>query len=359
MSDFTQSPGTPILDPTSSDARFLQEARFWEPLSQHKLRCLLCPHACIVLPGALGYCGVRENRDGVLHTLVYSRICAANVDPIEKKPLFHFLPGTAALSIATAGCNLTCNFCQNADIAHPAPGQIPGQYIPPAEIVRLALANGCPSIAFTYTEPTIFAEFLMDTAEAARSVGLRTVAISNGFIQPEALHQVFSLLDAVKVDLKAFNPRFYREVAGARLEPVLDTLVSLRSLGKWIEIVNLILPTLNDSEVEIRQMSQWIYQNLGPDIPLHFTRFHPDHQMRHLSATPVATLELARQIALAEGLHYVYIGNVPGHPAQNTYCPGCNQSVIERVGFSATRIHLTAANTCSGCDYPIPGVWQT
>ena len=353
---------TPGTDPGGArcldQTRFLHEARFWEPLAEDKLRCQLCPRACVILPGKIGHCGVRQNREGTLQTLVYSRVCSAHIDPIEKKPLFHFLPGSTALSIATAGCNVDCRFCQNAEIAHPAAGPIPGEFAPPDAIVQLALAHHCPAIAFTYTEPTIFAEFLMDTAEAARAAGIRTVAISNGFIQPEPLRQAFGLLDAVKIDLKAFNPKFYRDVVGARLEPVLDTLVALRAMGKWLEIVNLLIPTLNDSDDELRAMASWIHANLGPDVPLHFSRFHPDHQMLHLPPTPTATLERARQIALAEGLRYVYIGNIPGHPAQNTHCPHCRQLLVERVGFTATRNLLTTSNTCPGCGQTIAGFWQ-
>ena len=352
-----QTSNPPAGEDFGSDQRFLQTARFWTPLDRKTLRCQLCPHACVLPAGAIGRCGVRLNRDGELFTLVHSRVSAAHVDPIEKKPLFHFLPGSQALSLGTAGCNVHCRFCQNAELAHVGRELPPGEFLPPEQIVQLARARHCPSIAFTYSEPTIFAEFLLDTVDAAQAAGLRTVAVSNGYIQPEALRQVFGSLDALKVDLKAFNPRFYRDVVGARLEPVLDTLVSLRSLGKWLEIVNLVIPTLNDSEAELRQMAQWIRAHLGPDVPLHFTRFHPSHQMLHLPATPVTTLELARQIALAEGLHYVYIGNVPGHPAQNTFCPACGRPVIERVGFTATKIHLTPASTCPACQHPIPGLW--
>lgn len=355
MTDSNQTDHQPAASP---DARFVREARFFKPLANHKVRCQLCPHVCVLAPQELGHCGVRQNRAGILYTLVHSRVCAAHLDPIEKKPLFHFLPGTQALSIATAGCNVNCKFCQNAELAHVKTGPIGGEYVPPERIVQIALDANTPSIAFTYTEPTIFAEFLIDTADAARDAGLRTVAISNGYIQPEPLRAVFAPLDAVKIDLKAFTQSFYRDVVGASLQPILNTLVTLRSLDKWVEIVYLLIPTLNDSEAELRALAQWIHANLGPDVPLHFTRFHPDHQMRHLPATPLETLELARQIALAEGLHYVYIGNVPGHPAQNTWCPSCGKLLVERVGFAATGVLFTPTGACPACQLPIPGFWH-
>lgn len=348
-----ESPGTPDLDP-----RFTREAQFYVKLAQSKIRCQLCPHGCLVSEGERGSCGVRENRGGIFYTLVYSRLASAQVDPIEKKPLFHFLPGSRAFSIATAGCNVSCSFCQNQALAQTLPELLPAEYAPPESIATLARQAHCQSIAYTYSEPTISAEFVMDTADAGHAQGLRSVAISNGYVQTNALRSIFGRMDAVKIDLKAFTEKFYREVVHGHLKPVLDALVTLRAMGKWIEIVYLTIPTLNDSELEIHEMAQWVKSSLGPDVPLHFTQFHPAHQLSGLPMTPVATLERARTVAQAAGLHYVYIGNVPGHAAQNTYCPGCGKLLVERVGFAANKILVRKDNTCPYCLHGIAGVWQ-
>jgi len=346
-----------VEDPSAvADHRFTVEARFYEPQPQKAVRCLLCPHLCMVTEGRRGHCGVRENRDGVFYSLVYGRICTAHVDPVEKKPFFHVLPGSTAFSIATAGCNVDCRFCQNAAISCARPEELPAEEITSSGITQLALHFGCASIACTYGEPTVSAEFIQDMTALARAQGIRSLIVSNGFIQPEAMKTAWKSVDAVKIDLKSFSERFYRDVVGARLSAVLDTLTTLRTLGHWTEIVCLLIPTLNDSEAEARKMARWIYSNLGADVPLHFTRFHPDHQMRDLPSTPIATLERARELAMAEGLRYVYIGNVPGHAAQNTFCPHCHQVVVERTG-SAIRSHMRK-NCCANCDETIAGVWH-
>jgi pyruvate formate lyase activating enzyme len=350
--------GAALLEPPpSGEARFFIEARFYDKLPKRMIRCVLCPRGCVVSDGQRGHCQVRENRAGTFYSLVYSRVCAAHVDPIEKKPFFHFLPGSTAFSVATAGCNVNCTFCQNADISQSRPEQLPADYLTPQQIAGLARRFGSPAIAFTYGEPTVFAEFVMDTAAAAREIGIRSVVVSNGYIQRAALQTAYAGMDAVKVDLKAFTERYYRDVVRARLKPVLETLVNLRTLGIWSEIVYLVTPTLNDSETELTAMARWIKANLGADVPLHFSRFHPDYRMQELPATPLPTLERARAIAQAEGLHYVYIGNVPGHPAQNTHCPKCRQVVVERVGFAANRV-LLQDGCCAACGEPIAGVWQ-
>ena len=248
-----------------------------------------------------GYCGVRENRGGVYYTLVHSRVCAAHVDPIEKKPLFHYLPGTVAFSIATAGCNVNCKFCQNWDISQSRPEQIPADYAPPQRIAALARQNNCPTIAYTYSEPVVFSEFLMDTADAGHEAGVRSIVVSNGYIQQDALKQAYGKMDAVKIDLKSFTESYYEKVVTGQLKPVLDTLVTLRKMGKWTEIVYLVVPTLNDSDAEFRGLAQWVKANLGPDVPLHFTQFHPEYLLKNLPITPVPTLERAKAIADAEG----------------------------------------------------------
>jgi pyruvate formate lyase activating enzyme len=339
------------------EARFVVEAQFYKKLPDRKIKCRLCPRSCTVIEGKRGDCGARENRGGVFYSLVHSRIAAAHVDPIEKKPLFHYLPGSTALSLGTAGCNVHCKFCQNWELAQSRPEEASAEYLPPYRIPQLARQHGCPTIAFTYNEPTIFSEYLMETADAVHKAGLRSIAVSNGYIGPEALEAVFGKMDAVKIDLKAFSDAFYRDVVQGQLKPVLTSLVTLRKLGKWIEIVYLLVPALNDGDEELRGLAQWIKANLGVDVPLHFSQFHPDYLLKSLPITPVSTLERAKAIADAEGLRYVYIGNVPGHTAQNTRCPQCKAVLVERTGFSAGKM-LIQNGCCPFCQTQIPGVWQ-
>jgi len=341
-----------------SDAQFVVEAKFYDKLENKKIKCKLCPRECNVGDKERGYCGVRENRGGVYYTLVHSRVCAAHIDPIEKKPLFHYLPGTVAFSIATAGCNVNCKFCQNWDISQSRPEQIPADYAPPQRIAALARQNNCPTIAYTYSEPVVFSEFLMDTADAGHEAGVRSIVVSNGYIQQDALKQAYGKMDAVKIDLKSFTESYYEKVVTGQLKPVLDTLVTLRKMGKWTEIVYLVVPTLNDSDTEFRGLAQWVKANLGADVPLHFTQFHPEYLLKNLPITPVPTLERAKAIADAEGLHYVYIGNVPGHPAQNTYCPQCRKMLVERLGFTASSLLIRKDGTCPFCRHQIPGIWH-
>jgi pyruvate formate lyase activating enzyme len=281
----------------------------------------------------------------------------AHVDPVEKKPIFHYLPGTVALSIATAGCNVSCKFCQNWDLSQSRPEEVPADYLPPRRVAELALEYNCPTIAYTYSEPVIYSEYLMDVADAGHKVGVRSIVVSNGYMGRAALRAAYGKMDAVKIDLKAFSESYYKSVVGGQLKPVLGSLVTLREMGKWLEIVYLVLPGLNDSEAEVRGLARWVKANLGADVPLHFTQFHPAYRMPETPITPVATLERAKAIADAEGLHYVYIGNVPGHLAQNTYCPSCKKLIVERVGFAAGRVRVE--NGCCGyCQHPIAGVWQ-
>lgn len=307
--------------------------------------------------GVRGYCGVRENRNGKLYTLVHSRVCAAHVDPVEKKPFFHYMPGSLAFSVATAGCNVNCKFCQNWELSQASPEEAPGEYMPPEKVVELALQYQCPTIAFTYTEPIIASEFVMDTADVAHQHGIRTIEISNGYIHQDALPSVYGRMDAVKIDLKAFSDSYYRKVVVAELKPILETLVSLAKLGKWTEIVYLLVPTMNDSDQELTALARWIKANLGNDVPLHFSQFHPDYKMLDLPVTPVASLERAKQIADGEGLRFVYIGNVPGHPAENTYCPQCSRLLVQRSGYDIRQM-LICDNACPYCRQPIPGIWS-
>ncbi len=342
----------------ADELRFRVEARFYRKLDNRGVRCELCPRACTVGDGKRGDCGVRENRSGVFYSLVHSRVCAAHVDPVEKKPIFHYLPGTVAFSLATAGCNVHCEFCQNWEISQARPEDVAAEYMPPRRVAELAKQHGCPTVAFTYSEPVVFSEFLMDTADAAHEAGIRSLVVSNGFIGRKALRAVYGKMDAVKIDLKSFSESYYRDVVKGRLKPVLESLVALAEMGKWTEIVYLVAPTLNDSDEEFRALACWIKANLGADVPLHFTQFHPQYRMRNLPLTPVSTLERAKAIADAEGLHYVYIGNVPGHPAQNTDCPQCKRMLVERVGFTASRM-LIRDGCCPFCQQPIAGIWHT
>ncbi|MGD0831306.1 MAG: AmmeMemoRadiSam system radical SAM enzyme [Terracidiphilus sp.] len=342
---------------SEDNSRFVVEAKFYQKLPNRKIKCKLCPRECAVGDKERGYCGVRENRGGTYYSLVHSRVCAAHVDPIEKKPLFHYLPGTIAFSIATAGCNVNCKFCQNWEISQSRPEEVPAQFAPPERVAELARQYNCPTIAYTYSEPVVFAEFLMDAADAGHRAGVRSIVVSNGFMQQDALKQAYGKMDAVKIDLKSFSESYYSKVVTGQLKPVLETLVTLRKMGKWTEIVYLVLPTLNDSDAEFYALAQWIKANLGEDVPLHFTQYHPEYLLKNLPITPLPTLERAKAIADAEGLHYVYIGNVPGHPAQNTYCPKCRKMLVERAGFTAGQI-LIRKNCCPFCQQPIPGVWH-
>ncbi|MGC2197614.1 MAG: AmmeMemoRadiSam system radical SAM enzyme [Terriglobales bacterium] len=340
------------------ESRFRAEARFYEKLPGKNVRCKLCPRGCVVGDRERGHCRVRENRGGTYYTLVHSRVCAAHIDPIEKKPFFHFHPGIVAFSLATAGCNVNCKFCQNWEISQAKPEDLPARYMPPADVAALAKQNQCPAVAFTYSEPTVWNEFVTDAADAARAQGLKAVVVSNGFIQQEPLKRLCQHVDAIKIDLKALSPKYYQEVVNGELKPVLDTLLTIRRQGTWTEIVYLVVPTLNDSDNEFRALARWIKSELGTEVPIHFTRFYPLYRLRNLPPTPLETLQRAKAIADAEGLHYVYIGNIPGHTAENTYCPKCRRLLIERAGFTIVQMNLRKGK-CQYCQHAIPGRWQS
>jgi len=333
-----------------------QRALHWQSLPNRAVRCDLCPNACMLPDGATGICRVRRNRAGVLYTQVFGAVCANHSDPIEKKPLFHFLPGSQALSIATPGCNIACKFCQNWRISQFPPDKVPFAYISPADLVRQAKGQGAPTIAFTYSEPVVFYEYMLAVSREAKQKGIRAVMISNGYINAEPLRQLLPYLDAVKVDLKAFSEGFYRDVCRGRLQPVLDTLVRIKQAGKWLELVVLLIPGLNDGAAEIRRMSRFIAKELDPDVPVHFSRFHPDYKLSNINATPLATLERAARIAAEEGLHYAYVGNVWRHKQESTYCPACGKCVIERLGYLVTATHLKAG-ACAFCGRKIAGIF--
>ncbi len=333
------------------------EAMHWEPLPDKKVRCLLCPRLCEVANVERGYCGVRENQDGHYQTLVYGTLCSGNVDPIEKKPLFHYLPGTKALSIATAGCNMECKFCQNWRISQFRPEQVPSNDVSPSELVRICKRQACPTIAYTYSEPIIFYEYMYDSAKLARAQQIGSVAISNGSILAKPVRELCQVLTAIKVDLKAFTEKFYAEMCSSRLQPVLDALQEIRATGIWLEIVVLLIPTLNDSPDEIRRMSKWVIKQLGPDVPMHFTRFHPTYRVTNLPATPVSTVERARKVAMDAGVNFAYCGNLRGHPGENTYCPACGETLIKRVGHYIAR-NIIKDGRCPKCSTKIPGIWS-
>lgn len=333
------------------------EARYYKKLPDREIECELCPRLCRLGDKERGYCGVRENIGGTYYTLVYGKACTANVDPIEKKPFFHFLPGTEALSIATAGCNVNCKFCQNWEISQVRPEQVAHFDLPPQEVPQLAKKYSCPSVAYTYTEPVVFFEYMYDSSVEGRKLGIRNTVVSGGHIRPEPLLDLIKVVDAIKIDLKAFSQDFYTEYVRGELEPVLEAIRIIHKSPVWLEIVYLVIPTFNDSAEEIRKMARWIFKEIGPDVPVHFSRFHPMYLVKNLPPTPTATLEQARTIAFQEGLNYVYIGNVPGHEAENTFCPKCKNIVISRRAFFVQKVELKA-DKCKFCNTPIPGIWS-
>ncbi|MBP8128587.1 MAG: AmmeMemoRadiSam system radical SAM enzyme [Candidatus Hydrogenedentes bacterium] len=321
------------------------------------VQCDLCPKRCVIEPGQSGECRIRVNVADRLVAVTYGYPCAIHVDPIEKKPLYHFLPGTPILSIATAGCNLHCKNCQNWEISQANPEDTKAYYLPPEKLLQAAREYECRSIAYTYTEPNVYYEYALDSCIRARECGLKNVLVTAGYINPEPMERLYRRVDAANIDLKAFSEAFYRDVCGATLAPVLDTLVRAKTLGVWVEVTNLVIPTLNDSDAELTALCRWVVENMGRDTPLHFSQFYPQHQMRHLPATPADTLDRARAIALAESLHYVYIGNIRRPDSATTHCPGCDAVVIERVGYEVARNRLRGGK-CPECDARVHGVWQ-
>jgi len=335
---------------------FEKEAMFYEKLEENEIRCKLCPKECLIGDRERGWCGVRENREGSYYTLVYGNPCSVNPDPIEKKPFFHFLPGTLAFSIATAGCNLNCKFCQNWEISQARPEETQNESLPPANVVARAKEYDCRSIAYTYSEPIVFYEYMLDTAKLGRKAGIRSVVVSAGFIYPEPLKLLCKNVDAIKIDLKSFRNDFYNKICSAELKPVLNALKTIKDSGVWCEIVYLVVTSLNDSDEELRDTAQWVYNNLGPDVPLHFSRFFPMYQLRNLPPTSVERLATAREIAMDIGLRYVYVGNVSGHPGENTYCPNCKREILKRVRYSIRQNNIVNGK-CKWCGEKIPGVW--
>ncbi len=320
------------------------------------IKCLLCAQNCILQNGERGKCRSRLHVNGELRSLVYGRPMATQVDPIEKKPFYHFLPGSEAFSLATSGCPLRCKFCQNWQLSQASPEDYSTPYTPPAQIVKAAVSQSAPVLAFTYNEPTVFMEYMVDIARAARKQNRRNVMISCGFMNPEPLAEMCEVLDAIKIDLKGFDESFYRTVCSAQLQPVLRSIRQVAKSGVHLEIVNLVVPTLNDSEKMLGALAKWVMGELGPDVPIHFTAFHPDYQLLNLPPTPIATLERARDLALREGIHYPFVGNIPDHPGNHTYCPACGKIVIRRKGYFILEVNLQKGR-CKFCGKEIAGVW--
>jgi pyruvate formate lyase activating enzyme len=334
------------------------EALLYEPLKENKVKCNLCSHRCVIKDGSRGICRVRENRSGKLVSLVYGRIIARNIDPIEKKPIFHLSPGSLSYSIATCGCNFKCRFCQNADIAQMPSDQgdtITGNICSPQEIVDDTVERNCKTIAYTYTEPTVFFEFAYATAKLAKKKKIKNVFVTNGYMTSEMLHMAAPFLDAANVDLKSYNNDFYKTYCEAKLEPVKETLRLMKSLGILLEITTLLIPGLNDEVTELEGIATFIANELGVDTPWHISRFHPTYKMTNRPRTPVETIKRAREIGLNAGLRYVYTGNVPGDAGENTFCYNCGEILIERYGFHIEK-NLVKNSRCSFCNAVIDGV---
>ncbi|HOT41251.1 MAG TPA: AmmeMemoRadiSam system radical SAM enzyme [Syntrophorhabdaceae bacterium] len=338
----------------------LKEALYYKTYDERAktVSCQLCPRGCIIGEGELGFCRARRNIKGRLYSLGYSRPCAVHIDPIEKKPFFNVLPRTLSFSIASAGCNLRCRFCQNWQISQASPEDTVNEYMPPEKVVEMAEKNRCRSIAYTYTEPTNFFEYMIDVARIAKKRGILNIQHSNGYINPEPLRELCRYLDAANIDLKGFNNAFYNRYCEADLKPVLETIKALKKSGVWVEITNLVIGGHNDDPSMIGTMCEWIKKEVGPDVPIHFSRFFPMYRMRNIAPTPVGTLEKARDTAIKAGIQYVYIGNVPGNPGENTYCPHCKKAVIKRVGYSIMDVHIKNGK-CSYCGEKIGGIWDT
>jgi len=324
--------------------------------SENIVKCLLCAHNCMIKPGQRGRCRTRINVNGELRSLVYGRPVSIHVDPIEKKPFYHFLPGAEAYTIGTSGCPFQCKFCQNWELSQSSPEDFKVPYVLPMKISSSVLERKSRVIAFSYNEPTVFTEYLTDIARVGKKQGLRSVLISCGFMNEAPLSEMCRVLDAIKIDLKGYSEHFYRTVSNAELRPVLRSIKQIAKSRVHLEIVNLVVPTLNDSDTMLQELIKWILGEIGPDVPVHFTRFHPDYQMLNLPPTPVATLERARDMALISGMHYPFVGNVPSHPGNHTYCPKCKKIVIQRHGFFITEMNIKGGR-CKYCNRKIAGVW--
>ncbi len=335
-----------------------KEARWWKKGKNGKIICTLCPRYCELSDNKKGFCYIRENIGGILYSTGYGRPTGFGLDPIEKKPLFHFLPGTAALSFGTAGCNLGCKFCQNWTMSKAKLEDVNALYASPEEVVNLAKRHGAHSIAYTYNDPTIFGEYVIDISKLAREEGIKNVMVTAGYIDKKARREIYKYIDAANVDLKAFSDDFYRRLTSSHLEPVLDTLKWIKNeTDIWLEITTLLIPEENDSDYELKQMTNWILENLGDEVPLHFTAFHPDFMMRDKNPTPHSTLKRARNIALEAGIKYCYVGNVHDNEGETTYCPVCGKALIKRDWHSVYDNKLVEGK-CPACGTAVAGVFE-
>jgi len=333
-------------------------ASYWKTIKDATLQCLLCPRKCVLAPGQRGFCTVRINKEGRLYSLGYGNPVAIHIDPIEKKPFFHVSPGASVYSLAVAGCNMRCVFCQNWQISQSKPDEAQSYALPPAEAVNQAIENNCHFIAYTYTEPTVFYEYMLDIARLASIRGVKNTMHTCGYINQEPLNELLKYMDAVNVDLKGFSREIYAKIGqSAQLEPVLETLKTIKNAGVWLEITCLIIPGLNDETDKIEQMCVWIKENLGDQVPVHFSRFMPAFRLINLPPTPLEKLEEAYKIAKKTGLKYVYLGNVPGHPAENTCCPKCGNIVIMRTGYEILKNDIKDGK-CGFCGNGIAGRWN-
>ncbi len=335
-----------------------KEAMLYQKVEDNKAQCNLCAHRCSIPPEKKGVCGVRVNKEGTLYTKTYGKVITANADPIEKKPLFHFLPGTSSYSIATAGCNFRCKFCQNwriSQLSKKWKGEFPGEKMSPEPIVKEAKGLNCASIAYTYTEPTIFFEYAYDTAKLAQKEGLKNVFVTNGYQTPETIEKMVGIIDAANIDLKSFRNKYYQEICGAKLQPVLDSIQLMRQKGIWIEVTTLVVPDQNDSNQELTEIAEFI-ASIDKNIPWHISRFHPQYQITDSKPTPMKTLEKAAQIGKVAGLRFIYLGNIYRHDLENTYCPQCKELLISRQGFSS-QSHLQNSS-CPNCNTKIPGIFK-
>lgn len=329
----------------------MKEAILYQKLPHQSVRCQLCSHRCLIANGKRGICSVRENRAGTLYSLVYGKALQANVDPIEKKPFFHFLPGTKSFSIATAGCNFHCSFCQNWEISQISKdpgGQIVGEELPPEKVVAQAIKTGCRSVAYTYTEPTVFFEYASDCAKLAKKSGLKNLFVSNGYETPETIKEMRGLIDAANIDLKSFSDEFYKKICGGRLQPVLEAIRLMHQAGIWVEITTLVVPGQNDSPDELDKLAKFI-ASVDKNIPWHISRFHPDYEMTESQPTPLKTLEMAFAAGKKAGLNYVYLGNVLSETGENTYCPKCGRLAIKRQGYEVEKLGLNEKGNCQAC----------
>lgn len=330
------------------------EGLLYDRLDRGVVRCNICPRRCYIKPGSLGFCKVRENRQGSLYAISYGRLTAANVDPIEKKPLYHFWPGSSSYSISSFGCSFPCPWCQNWSISQAGLGEAYYREASPQQVVKAAKSHGCKTISYTYNEPLIWLEYVLDTAKLALKEGIQNVLVTNGYATPEALELLGPFIQAANIDVKSFNPNFYTKYCKGRLEDVLEAMKIMVEKGWHLEATFLIIPTLNDNLEEVRRLAAWIRENLGEEAPFHISQFYPHYKMEHLKPTPVSILVKAREAALKEGLKYVYLGNVPGHEGENTYCPSCGLLLIKRWGFTILEWNLTSEKACPRCGEKIP-----